>query len=139
MNYRFRIDTRIRTTRDLEAITDHPNLAVLPSAPAVKREDGLMDAPDDFAAREALRELRTNLRYVNVDSPPWAIVITSSVQGEGKSTIAGNLARVVAESVQRIVLVDADLRRPPPFITPSRWTGPSASRRQLPAASTFRR
>ncbi|GAA4518118.1 polysaccharide biosynthesis tyrosine autokinase [Brevibacterium yomogidense] len=110
--YRFRIDTRIRTTRDLEAITDHPNLAVLPSAPAVKREDGLMDEPDDFAAREALRKLRTNLRYVNVDSPPRAIVITSSFQGEGKSTIAGNLARVVAESGQRVVLVDADLRRP---------------------------
>jgi capsular exopolysaccharide synthesis family protein len=110
--YRFRIDTRIRTTRDLEAITEHPNLAVLPSAPAVKREEGLIDEPDDFAAREALRKLRTNLRYVNVDSPPQAIVITSSFQGEGKSTIAGNLARVVAESGQRVVLVDADLRRP---------------------------
>ena len=110
--YRFRIDTRIRTTRDLESITEHPNLAVLPSAPAVKREDGLIDEPDDFAAREALRKLRTNLRYVNVDNPPQSIVITSSFQGEGKSTIAGNLARVVAESGQRVVLVDADLRRP---------------------------
>ena len=39
---------------------------------------------------EALRELRTNLHYMNVDNPPRVIVITSSVPGEGKSTIAAN-------------------------------------------------
>lgn len=111
--YRFRLDTRIRTTRDLEEVSDHPTLAVLPLTSGIKRENGgPLDDPDDFAAREALRKLRTNLRYVNVDHPPRSIVFTSSFQGEGKSTIAGHLARVIAESGQRVVLIDADLRRP---------------------------
>jgi capsular exopolysaccharide synthesis family protein len=61
---------------------------------------------------EALRKLRTNLRFMNVDEPPKVIVVTSPKPGDGKSTISANLAAAIAISGQRTVLVDADLRRP---------------------------
>lgn len=61
---------------------------------------------------ESYRQIRTNLQYVRVDHPPKVMVITSSVGGEGKTTTAINLAIVLAQSGQRVVLVEADLRRP---------------------------
>lgn len=63
-------------------------------------------------AAEAFRKLRTNLIFMDVDNPPRVIVITSPQQGDGKSTVAANLAAAVAVSGQRVVLVDGDLRRP---------------------------
>lgn len=77
-------------------------------------ESGLIDhnTTEGYAMSEALRELRTNLHYMNVDNPPRVMVITSSVPGEGKSTIAANLAVTIAATGQRVVLIDGDLRRP---------------------------
>ncbi|TQL54748.1 polysaccharide biosynthesis tyrosine autokinase [Subtercola boreus] len=67
---------------------------------------------DDDAVAEALRELRTNLQFMDVDNPPRIIVVTSSLPGDGKSTITANLATTIAASGQRVVVVDGDLRRP---------------------------
>nr|WP_231366191.1 polysaccharide biosynthesis tyrosine autokinase [Zhihengliuella flava] len=64
------------------------------------------------AFAESLRELRTNLAYMDVDHPPKIMVVTSSVPGEGKSSIASNLAVAIAATGRRTVLIDADLRRP---------------------------
>ncbi len=61
---------------------------------------------------EALREMRTNIQFLHVDHPPKIIVLTSPVPGDGKSTVAANLALTIAESGKRVVLVDGDLRRP---------------------------
>ncbi|MGB4137001.1 MAG: polysaccharide biosynthesis tyrosine autokinase [Microbacterium sp.] len=61
---------------------------------------------------EALRELRTNIQFLHVDNPPRVIVLTSPVPGDGKSTVVANLALTIAESGRRVILVDADLRRP---------------------------
>ena len=69
-------------------------------------------ASNTGAAAEALRQLRTNLRFVSVDNPARCIVVTSSMEGEGKSTTAAHLASLLAESGQPTILVDADLRRP---------------------------
>ncbi|MEJ7703131.1 MAG: CpsD/CapB family tyrosine-protein kinase [Geodermatophilaceae bacterium] len=70
----------------------------------------------DYAANsstgESYRQIRTSLQFVNVDDPPRVLVVTSSISGEGKSTTAINLALVLAQSGQRVVLVEADLRRP---------------------------
>lgn len=75
------------------------------------------DHPQDrninFATSEALRELRTNLSYVHVDERPRIIVVTSPQPGDGKSTVAANLAESLAtSSSERVVIIDCDLRRP---------------------------
>lgn len=69
-------------------------------------------ADAEYAVAEALRELRTNLQFMDVDNPPRRIVITSALPSEGKSIIVANLANTIAASGQRVVVVDGDLRRP---------------------------
>ncbi|WP_347108265.1 polysaccharide biosynthesis tyrosine autokinase [Paenarthrobacter sp. S56] len=66
----------------------------------------------DYAVAEAIRELRTNLQFMDVDNPPRIIVVTSALPGEGKTTVVANLAQTIAASGQRVVVVDGDLRRP---------------------------
>jgi len=61
---------------------------------------------------EAFRTLRTNLDFSALDKSLKSLVITSSVPSEGKSTIAANLAVAEAQAGKRVILVDADLRRP---------------------------
>ncbi len=103
-------DRRVRQSADVEEITGSATLAVVPKADELVNSTSL--ARNMGAAAEALRQLRTNLRFVRVDDPPRSIVVTSSNAGEGKSTIAAHLASMLAESGQATVLVDADLRRP---------------------------
>lgn len=63
-------------------------------------------------AAEAFRVLRTNLQFMGLDRPLASLVITSAGPEEGKTLTAANLAVAFAQSGQRVVLVDADLRRP---------------------------
>ena len=106
------LDRRIRSA---EAVETHTGVAVVGSIPDVGGTAGLFTAgrggPAALAA-EGVRRLRTNLSYMDVDNPPRAIVITSPKQGDGKSTVAANLAAAIALSGQEVTLVDADLRRP---------------------------
>jgi polysaccharide biosynthesis transport protein len=64
------------------------------------------------AAAEAYRTLRTNLEFASVDGPIRTLLVTSSVPGEGKTITAANLAVVFAQAGRRVLLVDADLRKP---------------------------
>lgn len=81
------------------------NRSLLPTTPARKDREG-------WATSEAFRQLRTNLTFANVDDPARVLVITSSVAGEGKSSLAANLAIAIGAAGRPTVLVDADLRRP---------------------------
>ncbi len=63
-------------------------------------------------AAEAYRTLRTNLTFAALDKPIETLVVTSAAPGEGKSTVLANLAVTMAQGERRIILVDADLRRP---------------------------
>jgi capsular exopolysaccharide synthesis family protein len=110
---RDRNDNRLRTADDVTDVLGLATLGVLPDAKELaRRKDGSLPEPATFPTREALRKLRTNLRYLDVDNPPRSIVVTSSAPGEGKSTVAANLARVMAGAGQPTLLIDADLRRP---------------------------
>lgn len=71
----------------------------------------LIDAPRSPEA-EAYRTLRTNVQFSGVDRPIKVIAVTSAGAGEGKSTTLANLALALAETGARVVVVDADLRRP---------------------------
>lgn len=107
---RHTLDRRVRQATDVEEVTEASAIGVVPQAPDLAGVVTL--AHDRGAAAEALRQLRTNLRFVRVDDPPRSIVITSANQSEGKSTIATHLASLLAESGQPTILIDADLRRP---------------------------
>ncbi|EKY29823.1 CpsD/CapB family tyrosine-protein kinase [Clostridium celatum] len=61
---------------------------------------------------EAYRNVKTNIKYSSVDKKTKTILVTSSLPGEGKSTTAGNLAFVLAENEERVLVIDCDLRKP---------------------------
>lgn len=108
---RHRNDTVLRHVEDVEQISGSGVLGILPQSEDLGSEKGDARRVKAFHEREALRKLRTNLRFVDVDHQPRSIVVTSANQGEGKSTVASNLATVLAESGEQVVLIDADLRR----------------------------
>ena len=107
---RHTLDRRIRQVADAEQIAGASALGIVPLAPELAGSVNL--TRDMGAAAEALRQLRTNLRFVSVDEPARVIVVTSSNEVEGKTTIAAHLASMLADSGQPTILVDADLRRP---------------------------
>ncbi|MDO5728653.1 MAG: polysaccharide biosynthesis tyrosine autokinase [Actinomycetaceae bacterium] len=108
--FRARYDTRIRTSEDLEGRVSQPVLGVLPESDGIRDLDFTL--ADDFRAREALRKLRTNLRYANIDEQMQSVVITSPTMNDGKSSVAAFLGVVLAEAGSEVLLVDTDLRRP---------------------------
>ncbi len=119
---RDRLDRRLRTAADIERLFSVPVIGALPVDLRLTGENkvlgGVPAAPTPSsrgqspAFAEALRELRTNLTFLDVDNPPRVIVVTSSVSGEGKSTIAANLASAISAGGEQVIVVDGDLRHP---------------------------
>jgi len=118
---RHSVDRRLRSKEDVESKFPVSVVGSIPTAPVLDRKAGdaatiAVDSRDGNAdqapASEAFRKLRTNLMYMNVDNPPRVVIVTSALPGEGKSTVAANLAAAIATSGEEVVLVDGDLRRP---------------------------
>ncbi len=126
------LDDTIRTSEDAEAISGLPSLAVVPrfssAAKGGKNGDGHSPAPTTQAnstfapdlisylapqtiSAEAFRTLRSSILLSSADQQARLVLITSSLAGEGKSTIAANLAVSFARRDARVLLVDTDLRR----------------------------
>lgn len=81
--------------------------------PIRKPEDALITISHPRSpTAEDYRVLRMNLRYAGIENPGGALLVTSANPSEGKTTTAANLAVAIAQSGKRVVLVDADLRRP---------------------------
>ncbi len=115
------LDTGIRTVAQIEAISGLPSLALIPrirrtagelaAQSPVQRNLGVLGAPmSQFA--EAFRALRTSLLLSVAGREPQVILLTSATPSEGKTTVAMNLACVLAQRDVRVLLIDADLRRP---------------------------
>jgi len=98
-------DRRLRDPRELEELTDRPLLSVIPAT-------AFAGEPVDRAGEEPFQTLRASLTYFNVDQPVKSVLISSPAQGDGKTTVATNLARAMAHAGKDVILVDADLRRP---------------------------
>lgn len=106
---RNRYDTRIRTANDLARVTDKAVLGVLPEHESLLRGS---KTEQPFIVREAIRKMRTNLQFVNIDNAPRCVVVTSAQPGEGKSTVAVSIAQALAASGENVIVIDGDLRRP---------------------------
>jgi capsular exopolysaccharide synthesis family protein len=106
------LDTSVKNAPALSELTGAAVLSTVPIDARAKRAPLIVAGSAGSVRAEAMRQLRTNLQFVNVDSPARAIAVTSAVPGEGKTTTACNLAIVLAEAGKRVVVVDADLRRP---------------------------
>lgn len=108
------LDTRVRSPEEIGDALGVPLLAHVPGPPRrLRGKDRLvMLAEPEAPEAEAFRMLRTNLDFVNLERRAKRIMVTSAVDGEGKSTTAANLAVTLARGGRRVVLVDLDLRRP---------------------------
>jgi polysaccharide biosynthesis transport protein len=105
------LDSSIRTADRFSHVLGHPVLASIPFDKTAKKTDGLSGG-ETGVRREAYRQLRTNLQFLNVDNPPKTLVITSPQAGDGKTSTVLNLARVCADAKMRVAVIEADLRRP---------------------------
>jgi capsular exopolysaccharide synthesis family protein len=101
------LDTSVKTIDDVERALQSPVLGVIPQNVGYLIDEGV-----ESQHAEAYRVLRTNLLFSRKDERLNAAVVVSAGAGEGKSTTVLNLATVFAQSGQRVLLVDSDLRRP---------------------------
>lgn len=107
-------DTRVRTAEEAATVLDMPVLGHIRKLPAKTLDQMPLYALSEThsPSAEAIRKLRGNLEFANVDGELDSFFITSCVQHEGKSLTVCNLALSLAAAGIRVVLVDADLRRP---------------------------
>jgi len=114
------LDDRIKSPQDLHAVLEAPLLGAVARIPGVGRKQKRPTSDETLIVAhqprhpiaESYRRLRTNLRFSSVNEPLQIMLVTSAAPAEGKTTTAANLAVAVAQAGHRVVLVDADLRKP---------------------------
>ncbi len=110
------LDKGFRSGDQIERLTGASILSLVPALTGVLKNrqtpaDYILDRPMS-AYGEAVRGLYTSLLLSHVDAPPKTIVFTSAQSGEGKTTLALSLTRMLAKSGRRVILIDTDLRKP---------------------------
>jgi capsular exopolysaccharide synthesis family protein len=111
-----RLDESIRGTDVLKELTHLPILGIIPSSDTLRDKQFtqeslvVINSPRTPLA-EAFRAARLGITFSLLDAPLRTLVVTSTSEGEGKSTIAANLAAAFAESGKSVILIDSDLRR----------------------------
>ena len=122
------LDNTVGTPEQAQAISSLPSLAMIPLAARTgldqarrqlsvasssgERVELVSQARPHSQMAEAYRALRTSLLLSSIGKPPKVILITSSTPQEGKTTTSINCALVLAHKGVRVLLIDADLRRP---------------------------
>jgi capsular exopolysaccharide synthesis family protein len=117
-----RMDTRINDSTHVQEVLGLPGLAIIPHTNWKGREDEQSSVPGPellwdprSAFSESFRVLRTSIQLSSVARQSRVIAVTSCQPAEGKSTIATNLAAVLAQSGKKVLLIDCDMRRPSIF------------------------
>ena len=108
------VDRRVRGRERIADVSGSLLMGALP-ADSARSQAPVVDLTTEGAYPEALRELRNNLRFTvpaNRDEPARVIAVASPSASDGRSTVAIDLAAVLAETGKRVVLVDGDLRNP---------------------------
>lgn len=110
------LDDSIKTRADVgEAVAGVPVLGAIPAVPVPTSagEPALIAmSPPATPASESFRTLRTSVQLLGVEHRLRTIQVTSPNEGEGKTTVVANLAAVMAQAGERVVVVDCDLRKP---------------------------
>ena len=106
-----RLDRSIRDPEAAAEASGAPCIGVILRDPALDNGRVLPQGSDSPAA-EGFRRLCTTLQFVDVDNPPKVIMVSSAIPGEGKTTLAVNLAVALNEMGRTVALVESDLRRP---------------------------
>jgi polysaccharide biosynthesis transport protein len=106
-----RLDRRIKNVDELESTYQLPLLAAVPQNKSFVTPPQL-DSAAHQGDKEVFKLLRAYLRYFNVDKELRLLLVTSAVPGDGKTTIAHNLAEAAQETGTKTLLIEADLRRP---------------------------
>ncbi|MEA5456998.1 polysaccharide biosynthesis tyrosine autokinase [Sinomonas sp. JGH33] len=109
---RHTLDNRVRSERDVAAISPAPILGGITYDPKAPKRPLIVQDDPRSARAEAFRTLRTNLQFVDAAGGARSFVITSSIESEGKSSTASNLAIALDNAGHKVIVVDADLRRP---------------------------
>jgi polysaccharide biosynthesis transport protein len=105
------MDTRVSDEEEIAEGVGLPVLARIPPALSGKSEPALLVDPEGPEA-EAFRMLRTKLEFANLDRQARSIMVTSAIDAEGKTTTAANLALVLAQAGNRVILCDLDAHNP---------------------------
>lgn len=110
------LDSGFRSSDQIESQLGLPAISMMPSLRSIGVKDitpeaYIMAKPNSSFA-ESVRMLRTSLLLSNVDAPPRILLLTSALPAEGKTTVALTLARLAAASGEKVIVIDADLRRP---------------------------
>jgi len=108
----FRTST-FRTANELEQFTGYTVIGQIPKMPARHRTDTLtyLSEKPTSAAAESIRNLRTSLMLSNLDKKPQVIISTSSIPGEGKTTVSLSLSKFLSGLGKSVLLIEGDIRR----------------------------
>ena len=107
------LNNPFKSTEDVEGKLNLPVLGILPLLKGKARGDiaNMFKSDSDKSFTESIRTIRTGVVLSGLDNPHKVLVVTSSIPGEGKSSVAANLASAMAQ-MERVLLIDADMRRP---------------------------
>ena len=108
------LDDTLKTPQDVANVLGLPVVGYVVNESAMEKSEGMpfVTSNPRSPMAETFRTLRTNLEFASVDKPLKTILITSPGSGEGKTTVATNLAAVMAQANKRVILLEGDLRRP---------------------------
>lgn len=107
------LNNTFKSTEEVEGRLNIPVLGILPMMKKGERSDlaRMFSRDTDKSFSESIRTIRTGVVLSGIDHPHKVMVITSSIPGEGKSTVSVNLAYALGQ-MEKVLLIDADLRRP---------------------------
>lgn len=106
------MDTSVKSPEDITKSIDVPLLGAIAFDGTAKSRPLVTDLDSHSPRVESFRVLRTNLQFVDVDTPDKVFIVTSALPEEGKTTTSVNLAITLAQAGARTLLIEGDLRRP---------------------------